>query len=111
MNVKKQLEYFGSLSYNEKKTKVLAMLNELKDTNSIFLNLYKTLNIIEKPNEFVINHIYEAIFGISNDIENFWKQEIYDKLNSAYKEIKLIHQKEIEDRANEWDPDNMIKNL
>ncbi len=111
MDINKIVEEFKELSYETKKKKVISMIKLLKDSNEIFLNLYKALILLENPDIDILEYIYEIIFSISNDIEVDLKEDSISKLNDIYNKIKIINKSELEEKEQEWNPDDLLNNI
>lgn len=107
--IEKQLETFKSLSFNERQAIVLGMLKELKETNSNFKYIYETLPTL-KPNEWLINDLYEDLAKLAEEKKEAIKNIEKDKISKITDYIKRIQEAEAEDRSKE-DPEALLKNL
>ncbi len=111
MDINKMVEEFKELTYETKKEKVISMTKLLQDADDVFSNLYKMLILLENPNVDILEYIYEVIFNISNDIDLDVKEDSISKLNDIYDKMKIINKKELEEKAQEWNPDAMLNNI
>ena len=108
INTEKILLDYNKMSYNNKRKKVLIMLETIKEQWNVFENLYKLINEYEDIWEDVINTIHnllvKAMYKVqSNEMENMVKN--FENLQNKLDNIKDMEKKEKENA------DDIIKNI
>lgn len=102
---------FVNLSHEDKKAKVLEMLNELKWINQVFSTLYETITRVSFVADEMLVYIYQSILAISADLQNERKSEAEDKIKQLSQAILDIRKQEAEDRIKEGNPDELLKKI
>ena len=111
MDIKKQVEYFKSLPYETKRTKVLEMLKQLQWTHEIFAMFYKTVNSLAKVSESVLLYLYQSIMEIATDIEAGRKDVVQDKIKKMAEVLMMIKKQEEMEREREGNPEELLKKI
>jgi len=107
--IEKQLETFKSLDFDKRQSIVFDILKELKETNDNFKYIYENLLIL-KPNEWLINDLYEDLAKLAEEKREAIKNIEKSKINTIIDYIKRIQEAETEDR-NKEDPEVLLKIL
>lgn len=111
MDIKKQIEYFMSLSYETRRDKVLEMLNQLKWTHETFAMFYTTLAGLNEISDSTLVYMYQSILEIAEEISAGRKENAQDKIKKMSEVLMMIKKQEEMEREREWNPDDMLKNI
>jgi len=111
MNIKNQLENFALLRYEEKKTKVLAMLQPIKWKSKIFADLYARVTDLPDIPEAILTSIYQGILEVAQSIQQGNKAEEMANIKKISIVMETLHQQEKLEKEREGNPDDMLKSL
>ena len=111
MNLEKKVSEFKKLSFEDKKAKVLKMLEILKWSESLFDDLYDIITTIKNISEELLVSIYSSIqSAIEHIIDN---DKLKDNINSMEKVRKRLQKiKEMEEKEEKNnDPEKLLEQL
>jgi len=112
IDVNKQLDYFNGLSYEEKKSHLLKMLEKIKDKHEIFSKSYATLSTASRVTESSMASVYKLIFDVSNWLENNQKATQAELQDKMWDYIKRLREEEERIRARESEEvDKLLENI
>ena len=106
----KLIDDYSKLSYEDKKKKLLLMLDELKDANQVFVD---ATNLINKrpdlPEDFFV-WVYTDIINMGKYIEEYKKQKNLETANEL--KWKMEQLRKIEEQQKEQEnPDDLLNGL
>jgi len=107
----KQIDTFINLSLDQKKEKILVILEALKDSNSYFQSIYYGVLSLKKIDDETLVSIYQNIFAIGDAISKNQVQKAQDILSKLQSQIAHIREMEAADKKKEWDPEDILKNI
>lgn len=111
MDIKNQLENFALLSFEEKKTKVIAMLEPIRWKSKMFADLYERVTILPDIPETILTNIYQGILEVAQSLQQGNKAEQLEKIKNISMVMENLHQEEILEKEREGNPDDMLKFL
>lgn len=111
MDIKKQVEYFKTLPYETKKTKVLEMLRQLQWVYETFEMFYTTITTLSSVSEEVLIYIYTWILEIAEKIEQGKNSDAEDKIRKMAEVLMAITKKEEQEREREWSPEHLLEQI
>jgi len=111
MDIKKQVEIFKNLPYEDQRAKVTEMLKQLQWTHETFVMFYKTISTLSRISEAVLLYLYQSILEIAAEIDAGRKDNAQEKIKKMAEVIMAIKKEEEMEREREGDPDNMLKNM
>lgn len=85
---------FFSMSYDQKKRKLLNMLEYVKDNWSLFKDLYKLLNSVESINEEFLDNMYKIIVKAMYRVKEDKLKESLEEIENLRWNLKNIKEKE-----------------
>ncbi len=95
--MKNMIQWFNSLSTEEKREKLLAVLHELQDSNEIFSSLFTKLSD-SSPNDATLVVIYYDIMMFGQAIEEYNKSQDASSLSKAEQYMQNLLKREQQDR-------------
>lgn len=111
MDIQKQIEYFKTLPYETKRTKVIEMLKQLQWTHETFAMFYKTVTTLDTISESVLLYLYQSILEIAEEIEAGNKDEAQNKIKQMGEILMNIRKQEEAERVREGNPDELLKSM
>lgn len=107
MNLKQKIDTFKKLSFENKKLKVLKILEILKGWSSFFDDIYDIIKNLDVSEELLVS----TYISIENAIENIKKEDLKKDISSI-KNIKnkLEKIKKLEEKLKE-NPEDLLKNI
>lgn len=101
---------YASLPYEDQKKKLLLMLDELKDTNQVFVD---AMNLINKrddlPADFFVG-VYTDIINMWKYIEEYKKQKNLETATELKDKMQQLKQIEEQQRTQE-NPDDLLSGI
>jgi DNA-binding ferritin-like protein len=101
---------FSKIPLEEKKTKLIAMTQELKDLDPVFSDIYINLQNNTNLADNLLNEIYQDILELAEAIKNNDKARVMTKIQSMQATIQKIHDMEAVDRTKEH-PEDLLNQL
>lgn len=111
MDIKTQVEHFKGLAYDVKREKVLDMLKQIQWTHETFAMFYTKISTWEHISEEILVLIYQWILEVGAEIEAGNKDNAQDKIKKMSEILLMIRKQEELDKAREWDPEELLKNI
>jgi len=108
MTLEKKVSEFKKLSFEDKKAKVLKMLEILKWSVSLFDDLYNIVNNLENVSEDLLVSIYSTIQSAIENIDNEKIKNYIDKMEKIKKHLQKI--KEMEEKEKD-DTEKLLEQL
>lgn len=107
---KQSIEEFKALNIQEKKEELLKLLYKFENTDDIFVKL---INAVKTKNysEEILLWIYEVLVKSMEKIEKEDLEAGINHLKELYQTLEKIHQMEEQDRLQEWNPDEWLKQV
>lgn len=84
INYKQSIAKFAALTYEQKKKKVIAMLDVLKEEWNVFQDLWDLIHVVKTPSESILDMIYKVIVWAMYSL----KEEELEKSVSKLEKIK-----------------------
>ncbi len=112
MDLIQAVQEFSKLSFQEQKEKLIVMIEQIKDADTMFLDLFTLLQKGENIDSNFLVDIYHDImeFGQAIQTYNTTKQQIV--LLSLQKKLQEIHEREKKERTIEQQEiEELIKNI
>ena len=108
--IAERVKTFQELTFEEKKHKVILMLEGLKDSAQVFAELLGSVQ--NKPNidDAMLVEIYQGILEFAEAVNESEKEQSLDKLSVMQEKIRKIHEMEAADRANEH-PEDILNQI
>ena len=107
-NVKK----FENMNTEQKKNKLLAMLEYLKDDSQVFWDVYKLLNITNNVTDNLLLTIYKILAKSMASLDEKKIKESMDELNKVKNSLeKLRKQEEEEQKKEDKEADNLLESI
>lgn len=109
MGIEDKIKEFTKLSFEDKKSKLLKMLEILKWSDSLFDDIYLVITNIDVSEDLLVS-VYSSII---NAIENINKENLQKDVDSMKKiknKLENIKKMEEEEKKNE-DPEALLANL
>ena len=91
---KKTLSDFNTLDLTEKKEKVVAMLEILREGGNVFQDLWNLLHIEEEPNESVLDMIYQVILKAMYSLKEQEMEDAIGHLEGVKDKMNKLKEKE-----------------
>lgn len=107
---KKLTDDFKSLSVEDKKKKLILMLDWLKNSNSVFQELLDTINSQVNLSESFLIWVYSDIIEMWNAVETYQKDKELELTESLKEKMRKLHDIEAQERKDE-DPDSLLATL
>lgn len=108
MSYKDAVSAFNKLSYEDKKKKVFAMLNILKEEWNIFQDLWDLMSVSENVSESIVDMIYQVITKAMYSLKEKEMETAIDKLEQVKDKMNNI--KGQEEKENE-DADAILEKM
>jgi hypothetical protein len=107
---KQSIEEFKALNIQEKKEELLKLLYKFENTDDIFVKL---INAVKTKNysEEILLWIYEVLVKSMEKIEKEDLEAGINHLKELYQTLEKIHKLEEQDRIQEWNPDERLKQV
>ncbi len=94
LSFEENMNKFFSMSYDQKKRKLLNMLEYVKDNWSLFKDLYKLLNSVESINEEFLDNMYKIIVKAMYRVKEDKLKESLEEIENLRWNLKNIKEKE-----------------
>ena len=109
--LEKLIKAYQELSFDDKKAKLITILEDLKWTRPIFDEVLDNTKINPRVNDRFLVWCYVDIMTLADKVESLHKSRNVEKLStSLHDKMKKLHDREDAERAEE-SPDDMIKNM
>ncbi len=109
--VQAQMQDFAKLTLEEKKKVVFDVIEWIKDVNNDTKYLYETLPTLKTIDDELLTTIYQNVAEVSEQVSKWIKVTEIKNIDIMRAKIHKIQEMEALDRAKEWDPDDLLKNL
>lgn len=106
----KAIAEFEVLSSQEKKTKLISLLQKFEKLDVIFVKLIKAVKT-KNYTDRILNGIYKVLVSSMEKIGQMDLQEWLDELQRLFKVLERIHAAEKADRQKEWDPEKWLEKV
>ncbi len=107
---KESLKEFKALNLKEKKEELLNLLHKFEKLDDIFVKLINAVEI-KNYNDEVLQWIYEVVVKSMEKIEKEDLEAGIEHLKELYQTLEKIQQMEEQDRLQEWNPDEWLKQV
>jgi len=106
----KAIAEFEALSSQEKKTKLISLLQKFEKLDAIFVKL---INAVSTKNytDRILNGIYKVLVSSMEKIDQMDLQKWLNELQNLFQVLERIHAAEMADRQQEWDPEKWLEQV
>lgn len=106
----KAIAEFEALSSQEKKTELISLLQKFEKLDVIFVKL---INAVGTKNytDRILNWIYKVLVASLEKIDQIDLETGLDELQNLFQILEKIHQAEMTDRQQEWDPEQWLEQI
>lgn len=112
MDISSSVQEFSKLTFEKQKEKLIAMLEQIKDSDPMFLDLFALLQKGENLDSDFLIGIYQDIMEFGQAIQTYNKTQQQTALSSIQNKIQEMHEREAKERATEQiEIDELIKNI
>lgn len=109
MDIQKQLEHFAHMSYEDRRTKVLGMLNDLKDAHETFGLAYAQIHALDKVTDNTLLSLYQSILEIAQELRQGKKNRAQDGIKRMEQIWMMIKKQEEKEKEREGNPDELLQ--
>lgn len=99
---------FNKMDYEDKKKKVVAMLDVLREDDNIFQDLWDLIHVTDHPSESILKVIYQVVVKAMYSMQEKELDDAVDKLEGVKEKMKNIKEKEAQE---EGDADELLDEL
>lgn len=111
MSLEKKVNEFKKLSFENKREKVLKILEILKWSESLFDDLYKIITNIKNISEELLISIYASIESTIENIDNDKLKNDIDSMGKVRKRLQKIKEMEEEEEEKNNNPEKLLEQL
>lgn len=108
VDVGQQVDRFFSLSFEDKKQKVMFMLKEVVTVHVVFADLYTKLSSMPHVWEETLTLLYRWILQIAEKISQKNKQRAGEHRQIAQQMLQALHSQEEKEKADGWDAEEIL---
>lgn len=112
MDIATLVQAFNKMELSKQKEKLLVMLEQIKDSDPMFLELY---NIINTRADLDINFLtgtYQDILELGKAVVEYNTEKQQTKLSALQEKLKTLYEREKQERIIELqEAENLIKNI
>ena len=104
------IEEFKKLSFDEKKTKLLTILEQLKNSDEVFWAVINTINTNKNVNDEFLVWIYEDIISLWDKAAENKKQQSLGQAAKLKARLQTLQNQEKMEREQE-NPEGLLRNI
>ena len=108
--IAERVKALQELTFEEKKHKVILMLEGLKNSAQIFAELLGNVQNNANIDDAMLVEIYQGILEFAEAVTEVEKEQSLDKLSAMHEKLKKIYEMEAADRANER-PEDLLSQI
>ena len=108
VTIEERLEEFKKLSFEDQKTKMILMLTDLKDADTVFADLLAIVQTNTTVDSVFLADIYQDIMHFAEAIADNDQSKSEKQITMLHEKIKKLHEIEDAERAKE-NPDGNLE--